>query len=178
MPKKKRHTQKKKKQKRTVLFFGEGADENAFLKYIRRLYAHNASVKITIRDGNGGSADMVVKKASNFTGDFDHRIAMIDNDKPQKEMTAARKMAKESNIDLIECEPCLEGLLLTIIEQRSVSSKTSKQCKREFEKKHICENKRCDVDEYARVFPKDVLDDARKRIPELDRIIRFMEGKK
>lgn len=179
MIKRKHQNKKWKKQKRTILFYGEGASEDVFLRHLRKIYAHNHGIKITIKNGNGGSADIIVKKAINYYGAFDVRVVLVDNDKPKKEMDAARKLAKKGVINLIENEPCLEALLLRILNiGKTAENRKSEYYKKEFEKKHICEKKRCDIDEYGKIFPKNILDSRRKKIAELDKIIGFMENKK
>ena len=164
----------RKKQKRTILFYGEGASENVFLRHLKKNYANDPGIKITIKNGNGGSPDVVVRKAINREGDFGLRVVVVDSDRP--EIKKAREIAEEKGICLIENDPCLEALLLRILDIKKLpENKKSGFYKREFEKKHICENKRCDIDEYAKIFPKKVLDSRRKEIGELGRIIGFME---
>ena len=86
MTRKKHYTRKRKKEKRTILFFGEGSSECFFLKHIRKIYDRNPDIKITIKDGGGGSADMVVANAIRCYGLFDEKIVVIDNDKASEEM--------------------------------------------------------------------------------------------
>ena len=174
MPRKKQQKSIRKKQKRTILFYGEGASENVFLRHLKNIYANDLGIKITIKNGNGGSPDMVVRKAINREGDFGIRVVIVDSDRP--EIEKAREIAGEKGIHLLENEPCLEALLLRILNiGKFTENKSSKYYKKEFEKKHICENKRCDIDEYAKIFLKKVLDSRRKEIGELDRMIGFVE---
>ena len=80
---------------------------------------------------------------------------------------------------MVENCPCLEALLLRILNDGKIlEGEKSGYYKKEFEKKHICENKRCDIDEYEKIFPKTVLNLARKKVSELDEIVGFIEGKK
>lgn len=176
---------KKKKQKqirrakRTILFYVEGSSEEVFLKHLRRTYARNSGVAVTIRNGQGGSADGIVQRASCYPGGFDRRVAVLDNDKSKSEMAKARELAKAGDIGMVENCPCLEALLLRILNDGKIlDGEKSGYYKKEFEKKHICENKRCDIDEYAKIFPKNILDGNRKKAKELDEIIGLMEGKK
>ncbi|HBI17100.1 MAG: hypothetical protein UR60_C0021G0020 [Candidatus Moranbacteria bacterium GW2011_GWF2_34_56] len=180
MLKRKYQNKKWKKQKRTILFYGEGADEDVFLRYLNTIYGkHNINLRIKIKNGSGGAPDMVVKKAINYYGDFDARVVIIDTDRPKIEIEAARKMAKDSGVFLIENNPCLEALLLRILNVgKIIKNKKSEYYKKEFEKGHICERKRCNVDEYKKIFPKNILDNKRKEIEELNKIIGFMESKK
>ena len=54
---------------------------------------------------------------------------------------------------------------------------SSQQLKDYFEEHYIPEKKRTDLVTYKKVFPKELLDEARKREPELDAMIKVMEGK-
>ncbi|MFA4817152.1 MAG: RloB domain-containing protein [Parcubacteria group bacterium] len=169
-----------RKAKYTILFFGEGLAEEVFLKYLRKAYAaRNSGVAVKIRNGQGGSADGIVQRAGLHPGSFDRRVVVLDNDKPRAEMEKARKLAKDGDVSVIENNPCLEALLLRILSKvKFLENKDSKYYKKEFEKKYICKNKRCDIDEYEKIFPKNILDSSRKKIKELGEIIGFMENKK
>lgn len=176
---KKKNQKQIRKAKRTILFYVEGSAEEVFLKHLRRTYARNSGVAVTIRNGQGGSADGIVQRASCYPGGFDRRVAVLDNDKPKIEMAKARELAKMGCVDVIENEPCLEALLLRILNGGKIlEDESSKYYKKEFEKKHICENKRCDIDEYAKIFPKTLLDGSRKKVKELGLIVGFMGNKK
>lgn len=176
---KKKNKKQIRKAKRTILFYVEGSSEEVFLKHLRRTYARNSGMAVTIRNGQGGSADGIVQRASCYPGGFDRRVVVLDNDKPKNEMAKARKSAKDCGIILIENSPCLEAFLLQVLNGGKVLKKrNSPEYKREFERKHICKKKRCDVSEYEKIFPKTVLDSARKKVGELDEIVGFMEGKK
>jgi hypothetical protein len=168
-----------RKAKHTILFYVEGSSEEVFLKHLRRVYARNSGVAVTIRNGQGGSADGITRRAGCYPGGFDKRVAVLDNDKPKNEMAKARELAKAGGVDVIENSPCLEALLLRVLNGGKIlEDGDSKYYKKEFEKKHICESKRCDIDEYAKIFPKNILDGSRKKVKELGEIVGLMEGKK
>lgn len=168
-----------RKAKRTIIFYVEGSTEEAFLKYLRRIYARNSGVAVTIRNGQGGSADGIVQRAICYPGGFDRRVTVLDNDKSKNEMAKARALAKIGEVEIVENCPCLEALLLRILSGGKIlADANSRYYKKEFEKKHICENKRCDIDEYAKIFPKTLLDGSRKKVKELGRIVGLMENRK
>ena len=83
-----------RKAKKTILFYGEGSAEEVFLKHLRKVYARNSGVAVTIRNGQGGTADGIVEKASCYFGAFGKRIVLLDNDKPKAEMERARRIGK------------------------------------------------------------------------------------
>lgn len=91
-------------------------------------------------------------------------------------MKKARQEAKRKDLELFENKPCLESLFLKILGNKT-STKDSNWCKREFETKYIDKKKRRDVNDYQKLFSKDLLDDRRKQIPELERLLRVIEAK-
>lgn len=153
---------------KTVLLFGEGLKEEKFLKYLRSLYSFNQNVFVTVKKGNGGAADKIINNADKLLGAFDKKIVVLDNDKPKKEMEKARKKAREKSIVLIENTPCLEYLLLKILDQKPTRI-NSKYCKKYFKKQY-------GTNDYFKLFPKKLLDQKRKEIIELDKLISIFKG--
>ena len=170
------YKKKKRRAKRTLLIFGEGFGEEMFLKHLRKLYSHNSGVAIDIKKGKGGNARNIVIDAGKIPGAFDKKVVVLDNDKPKTEMAKSREEAKDKNIELLENTPCLEYLLLSILDKRS-SRKESNWCKHKFESEYISKKKRGEPSEYDKLFPKKLLDSKRSIIPELDKLISIMEGK-
>jgi hypothetical protein len=169
------YKKKRRQANKTLLFFGEGMNEEIFLKYLRGLYACNNDVAVTIKKGRGGDAENIVLDAIKVPGGFNRRVVILDNDKPKNEIKKARQLAKKKKIRLLENTPCLEHLLLLILSSNEVSS-DSKKCKKIFEEKYISKSHRKEIYEYDKHFPKDLLEEKRKLIKLLDYIIRIMEG--
>ena len=167
---------KRRSAKRTLLFYGEGPHEVVFLRLLRGYYSCDSGTAVTIRPGKGGSADGVVQGAMRYSGCFQCRAVLLDNDKSRQEMEKARALAKEHHIELIENTPCLDALLLEILTEENWCGKPSASCKKEFEDSYIEKKKRSELVEYHKVFSKDLLGDARGRMPVLERIIHLMEG--
>ncbi|MFH1712924.1 MAG: hypothetical protein ABH896_01935 [Candidatus Jacksonbacteria bacterium] len=101
-------------------------------------------------------------------------MVVFDNDKPKNEMFEARKAAKSNGIELLENTPCLEYLLISIIDKKP-NGKNSSWCKSKFESKYLDKNKRGEPNKYDRLFPKYLLDSKRSTILELDKLILIME---
>jgi len=141
------YKKKKRQANRTLLVFGEGLGEKMFLRHLKKLYNFNSGV----------------------------RIVVLDNDKP-KEMIKARQEAKKRKIKLIENTPCLESLLLSIVDKKPIE-KESSWCKKRFELKYIEKKKRGESDEYDKLFSKKLLNARRLKIIELNKLILIMEGK-
>ena len=113
----------------TVLLVCEGKTEKAFLQHLKSLYITRGSgvaVKIISAGGKGPEyiVDYAIKRSHRIASD---RIrVLMDTDIP---ITAAvRSKAAQHNVQLVESSPCLEGLLLKILNKRVPA--TSNQCKR------------------------------------------------
>lgn len=166
---------KRRVARQTLLMYGEGLGEEMFLKHLRRLYAHNSGVKVKIKKGRGGTPRDVVVGATNEVGSYDKRIVVVDNDKGKQEIENARKEARARNIELLENSPCLEALLLSILNGgKSFVNKKSSWCKSEFQSRYIEKKKRRELCEYEKIFPKKLLDIQRINITGLDVLISSM----
>lgn len=172
------YKKKRRAASQTLLMYGEGLSEEIFLKHLKRLYAYNSNIAVTIRKGKGGDAMSVVIDAANAPGAFDRKIVVLDNDKGDAEMTKARQEAKKRSIILFENTPCLEAILLLVLNDGGTfENKTSDWCKKKFESKYIDKKKRTEPSEYEKKFPKTLLDKRRLKIVGLNQLILFMEGK-
>lgn len=163
----------KREVQKTLLVVGEGDAEVAFLKHLRSLYCtQGAGVRVTIRNAHGKGPGNVVTHAARLAQgcSYDSCVALLDTDIEWTE--ELKKRARKAKIELVGSSPCIEGLLLLILRKRCPEQ--SAQCKRELKR-----NLGYDVTEWehcAHVFPKTVLDGARTRISELDRLIKQYEG--
>lgn len=170
--------QKRRSAHRTLLVFGEGLCEEVFLKHLKKLYSYNSNVAVTVRRGKGGTPADVVIDSDKIPGDYETRVVVVDNDKSQKEMELARKEAKSRKIILIENDPCIEALLLSILENgKDFSNKTSDWCKKEFESKYIEKKKRSEPEQYEKLFTKALIDTGRTKSQSLNSMVELMEGK-
>ena len=167
---------KRRQASKTLLIFGEGFNDGMFLKHLKALYSFNAGVAITVKKGKGGNAKSIVIDAIKIPGAFDRKVVVLDNDKPKSEMIEARREAKGRSIELLENTPCLEYLLISIINEKP-KEKNSSWCKNEFESKYLNRKKRRESNEYNKLFPKKLLDSKRLIISELNKLISIMEGK-
>jgi len=162
---------------RTLLVCGEGLNEEIFLKYLRSLYARDSGVGVTIRNGKGGNAVNIVIGAANNFGDFDKRVVVLDNDRGDEEMRLAKEEATNRGIEMIENTPCLEAILLAILNGgKSYGNKQTSWCKKQFQLKYMEKKKRTELSEYGKIFPKKLLDEQQSRVFELKRIISVMRG--
>lgn len=170
------YKKKKRQANKTLLIFGEGFNEEIFLKHLRALYSYQSNVKINVKKGKGGDAQNIIINADKILGSYDRKIVVLDNDKPEAEMLKARQEAKNRAIELIENTPCLEYLFISILENK-VIEEDSAWFKREFENKYISKKRRGEVNEYVKLFPKTLLEKQRLKIIGLNKLILIMEGK-
>ena len=92
-------------------------------------------------------------------------------------MRRARPEAKNRNVELIENTPCLEAILLAILNDgKNYSDKQSSWCKNEFESNYLDKKKRTELAGYGKILPKSVLDKQKNRVSELQKFISIMEG--
>ncbi len=178
MPISKYSSGKKKFTRKTRLIFTEGLHEEMFLKLLQFHYGHK-KVSIKIKKGRGGSPEQLVIESSRLFGEFNERVVVFDIDKTKTEIDAATKKAKELSIVLVKNFPCLDSVLLAILDSaRDYSNKKSEWCKKEFQDKYIPKGDRDDLRKYKKVFPINLLDKRRKNYAPLDIMINLIESKK
>lgn len=170
------YKKKRRQASKTILIFGEGLGEEIFLKHLKSLYSYNSNVAITIKKGKGGNAQGIVIDADRTPGDFNRKTVILDNDKTKAEMTKARQEAKIRGIELVENTPCLEFLLISILDKKP-SGENSNWCKGKFESQYLGKKKRGEPNEYTKLFPKKLLDAKRLKILELNKLILIVGGK-
>jgi len=158
----------------TLFLIGEGGTEVAFLKYLRSVYCKdNAGVEVTIKNANGKGPTYIINKAVKLTRniDYDCRVVLLDTDVPWTDKD--KKLAKKKEINLVGSSPCIEGLFLLILNKPVLTR--SEDCKAAI-KKLLPSFDLLDWKNYASYFSKEVLEEARARIPELNRLIEYFVG--
>ena len=104
---------KPQKAKLTILAFGEGQTEEAFLRYLGSLYILRES-GISIKYGSAGGKDpeymidRVIREKKGYDV-YDAIFILLDSDKLISKETLEK--ADEHNIQVIQSVPCVEGLL-------------------------------------------------------------------
>jgi len=159
--------------RKTLLIVGEGDCEGAFLKHLRELYCSGgAGVAVTVRNAHGKGPEHVISHTARQARiySYDACAALLDTDIAWSEKL--QKDARKAKISMIGSVPCFEGLLLSILGKRPADQ--SKQCKKAIQQL-------IDVDltqrqAYAKHFPRMVLDAARLKVVELDRLLKVLEG--
>lgn len=160
----------------SVLAYGEGEDEKIFLRHLVASYSRKNLVAIQTADAGGGDPLSILNRAIRTRSGEKHDIEFIllDTDKVwPREMTSR---AEEEGIILLGSSPCLEDFFLEILgTENACEDLSSWNCKSLFERTHCNSGNFCE-DECERLFTKSVLNEARTRIPNLDYILKVMEG--
>jgi len=166
--------------KKTVFIVGEGPTEQAFLQFLKDIYiTRDGSIDIKIECGSGGSPKSIIQKTIRLSSNvqYDRRYVLIDNDKPvELDKKIIKLMNKKPPIKILKSTPCIEGLLLTILDHKnfSQSDKSSNFCKREFESHYISADKKTNKHVYEKLFERTKLEKRRKYVSELDAILKAM----
>ena len=158
---------------------GEGPTERIFLQHLKDLYwCRSCDHNVKVDAANGGSPEDIVRKANVLLsqGAYDKCQIVLDTDVPWEEKDLSRQIKARNVIVLfVGSEPCIEGLMLRILEGRC--PRDAKECKRQFQNKYIQDRQMRDQRKYTPLFPMDVIEKARIIIPALDRIVSFIENK-
>ena len=162
--------------KKTTLIIGEGSTEKAFLRYVKELYiTRDMDISVNVECGAGGSPCNVVEKAIRLCGSrgYDKCFVLIDEDIPlNADKKLLSRMKRRPRIEILKATPCIEGLFLTILGDEE--NLISKNCKSNFESKYLASDKKTDKRAYERLFSKEMLDEKRKVVDELNSILRAM----
>lgn len=168
------YAKEKRAVKKTVLLYVEGLHEQAFLKYLVCEYNRGSGVKVSIRNGRGGSPDYLVDQAIKIYLDYDSTFIVYDTD---NSLSADKcNKTREFGIEIIKNEKCLESLLLSIVRDENFSQRSSTWCKKEFQENYICRKDRNDITKYKKVFPRILLEERRKKIENLQQLISIIEN--
>ena len=196
----KRFKEKFGKPSKVLLIYTEGKHETEFLNYLKH-YLYKDAVqgcgqKTDIVAGTGSTPRAVLDGAitrqeqknikKQYRKEYDNIIVVVDKDNigSKDEVAKLKKQAKENNVALIIFEPCLEALLLSIIESNKnfknekCSGKTG--LKKKFESKYLSRTKRTTAENYKPHFPLEKIEKTRKRkdynAKQLDFLIKAMHN--
>jgi hypothetical protein len=164
----------RKTQRESVLIFGEGAKDRAWLIYLVSQFSDLRIKFIRVKCGYGGSPKDVIYGALQQFGDFNKRVVIIDGDKPKAEYIGTSELAAKHNLVLIIVKPCMEALLLQILQPRKKwRSKPTKTCIQTLEK-IIPRTKQVNSRAYGRHFSKKKIMTAVNKNKELKAILKLI----
>ena len=142
--------------KTTILIVGEGPTEKAFIQYLKEMYiTREMDIAVKVECGSGGSPRSVVEKAVRLKGSraYDKCFVLIDADLPfDPDGELERRMRKKPHIEMLKTTPCIEGLLLAILDLGfSQQATTSIESKRIFKSNYLPEEKKTDKCSYEKI---------------------------
>ncbi len=152
----------------TVLIVGEGPTEEAFLRHLKSLYIYRrCGVALAIRNahgkGPGHVVDFAIRQRNNAT--YNRVITLLDTDDPWPDKIVKR--ARQKKIELIGSTPCIEGLLLRILNQPVPEQ--SVDCKQRIT--NFINGRLIIPGSYSELFTHEILEGQRVQIPELDNLL-------
>lgn len=158
--------------KKTVLICCEGKGDKAFINYLKSLYnaGRESPPRVSARQSNGkGGSNVLATLFGVMTCEKpDVAAALLDADCPPSR--DEKKEATRRKVVQVNVEPCLEGLLLKVLDQPVPA--ISADCKRKL--KLIDPGELFDEGFFPRILSKALLDRKRQVIPELDALIRCL----
>lgn len=159
--------EKKRVIKKTILIVGEGYCEKAFLQHLKSIFSTGkASIKIVTAAGKGPSNIINHAISTKKHDGYDTAFVLLDTDIPWS--PSIIREARKHQVKLIASRPCLEGLLLDILQIQKPES--SSKCKEKMHKK--LRKDPTDKDSYT-IFNKEILILAKNRINELNELIEI-----
>ena len=164
---------KRKLQKQTLLLVGEGETEKAFLQHLYTLYSTGA-LKIKIKSAGGKGPKNVINDAIGTlkNTDYDTTAVLLDTDLAWP--PALVKAATSQRIKLLGANPCLEGLLLSILKHKKPTPCNNQTCKKTLHP--LLSGKATDKASYTLLFNKDLLDKAVDYCHELKILVALIKG--
>ena len=165
------------KEKYTIFCCGEGSTEGVFLAYLKKLYINKKLTSMIVRSAKGGCPRNILNKAidKRKNASYDVSFILVDQDRLWPDLLINE--ARRYNFKLIWSRPRIEGLFFKIL-----GKPVPDKCKSKFWKKYLPEADSRKIQRFSRkctsLFPKKVLDSARRRVRKLDQIIQIIERTK
>jgi hypothetical protein len=183
----------------TILLYGEGASERAFLTHLKHQFVRRESfLSIKVDAGFGGAPARLLRNLADRVGvqRFDRVVLVADMDVRfppplHQSLVAGAGFAEIPTADIarwdcmkaggracvIGSRPCLEGLLLRVLGESVSETEPSSNLKR-----RLARRLGLNADRFAFTpanlvthFGKQLLDSRRGAVPELDRLIDIIE---
>ena len=168
----------KRRVRRTIFIYCEGKTDHLFVKFLKSMYWDYRNKVVKPKQGSGGGPKTffieVLKNAQ--VRNYDEKYIVLDsNSKGEEEKSKIQKKGKDSHIELIWQRPCLEGVLLRILNGNQFINMSSRQCKSQFKREYLSKNTSFSESLLKKLFTKEVLDKKRQEVQELNRLIQVME---
>jgi hypothetical protein len=161
----------------TLLVVGEGDADIAFVRFVKRTYADALGRSVQEMNAHGKGGKNVLETAlrrANANRDFDKVVLLLDTDTDWDDACRAKarrsRIGNRGRLDVIESVPCLEAWLLRVL-GIDIEGDT-RHMKREFKARTGCDAHESDWME--RLLSRDVLDQARAKVPQLGALMNHM----
>ncbi len=156
--------------KPTILFIGEGKTEVAFIRHLKSLYQAERSPPVRVDTQDGHDAGRILRTAlrRSETEARDAIVCLYDLDKALP--TGDLNKAKRKKLVLIGSQPCIEGFMLDILDK--ARPHLTRDCKHKMHP--LLGGKETDHNSYRR-FTREILEQRRLLLPNLDLILRLIE---
>jgi hypothetical protein len=158
------------KAQRTLLIVGEGYHEEAFLNYVKQLYARRGcGLSVTVKNARGKGAQHVIGWTIRQTAnaDYDMVAAMLDTDTDWT--PAIAKQAKTKKIQVLASDPCFDAVMLRLRGIRPTGD--AKAMKRQLAP--LVGDKPTQRQSYAAHFGSDCLEAGRSLEPTIDALLKL-----
>ncbi|MFV1980486.1 MAG: hypothetical protein ACC655_04965 [Rhodothermia bacterium] len=129
---------------------------------------------VRIDCGNGGSPDDVVNAAEQKTRNTDYDVVVIAIDSDVEISDYTRMRIAKLQFHLVTFDPCLECIMLDILDDAVPGHVTCDTCKDRFHERYIIKRKKTHKSYYERDFGLHILERARGRVMSLNMLIGFM----
>lgn len=159
-----------RKTKTTILIVGEGKEDAIFLQRLKTVYysSRDPEVNLKIEKSFGGSPQDVIIHAIKLSNlcSYDYVYVLVDWDRKNDIKN------KPQNINLLFSKPCLEKLLLDILDIKCKIDRVSDRYKSIFKKE--CNKDGITKDYLTKKLSRDLLDSKRNSNKTLDEILNAM----
>jgi len=155
--------QKPRHTRHTTLIVVEGDTELALVNYLKGLCGRNCGTRVTIENAHGGSGDTVLKLAIKRCKPFDVSACLYDMDRAPTIKKHIRK-AKQLDIQEIKSTPCIEALLLEILEEKVPAA--TEDCKRAMQR-IVGDDSLTEVATFEKYFPQDLIERRSSEVSQL-----------
>lgn len=163
--------------KETLLIVGEGEADIAFVRFVKRMYADSLGRAVQEHNAKGKGGRNVLETAlrrANNNRAYDKVVLLLDTDTDWDDACRAKagrsRIGRRGRLDVIESVPCLEAWLLSILGIDTEGD--TRHMKREFKRHTGCEAH--EPDWMARLLTRDLLDQAREKVPQLADLMNHM----
>jgi hypothetical protein len=151
----------------------EGDTELTLVNYLKALCGRNCGTRVTTENAHGGSGDTVLKLAINRCKSFDVSACLYDTDRAPKVKKHILK-AKQLDIQEIKSTPCIEALLLEILDEKVPAS--TEDCKRAMQR-IVGNDSLTEIATFKKYFPQELIKQRKSEVSQLGKLMGLINRK-